>query len=101
MDDYLPLRKIALTCLETLLDESPEKLDLASLVQVIPLVLADKDELKTQAHQVLSNCFQPLVVYVLFVMYTLFISFVDPVQAERSLTDLSGRHRGAADRTLN
>jgi len=38
VDDYLPLRKIALTCLETLLDESPEKLDLASLVQVIMIV---------------------------------------------------------------
>jgi len=56
VDDYLPLRKISLTCLETLLDESPERLDLASLVQVMPLVLADKDELKTQAHQVGKRC---------------------------------------------
>ena len=51
----MPLRKISLTCLETLLDESPERLDLASLVQVMPLVLADKDELKTQAHQILCK----------------------------------------------
>lgn len=48
----MPLRKIALTCLETILDNSPERLDSASLVQVMPTVLADKDELKAQAHQV-------------------------------------------------
>lgn len=52
VDDNMPLRKIALTCLETILDNSPERLDSASLVQVMPTVLADKDELKAQAHQV-------------------------------------------------
>ena len=48
----MPLRKISLTCLETILDTTPERMDAAALVQVMPVVLADKDELKTQAHQV-------------------------------------------------
>ncbi len=52
MDDNLPLRKISLTCLETILDTSPDRLDMASLMQVMPTVLADKDEVKAQAHQV-------------------------------------------------
>lgn len=52
MDDNLPLRKIALTCLETLLDTAPDRLDVAALLQVMPTVLADKDEVKAQAHQV-------------------------------------------------
>ena len=61
----MPLRKICLTCLESIFDISPHaavggnggsRLDVGSLLQVMPLVLADKDELKMQAHQV---CFVP------------------------------------------
>ena len=60
----MPLRKICLTCLESILDISPDgsaggasvgsgsRLDVSALLQVMPLVLADKDELKMQAHQV-------------------------------------------------
>ena len=77
MDDNLPLRKVALTCLESILDLAPLALedanptsageertvaghpdlpplllDPASLLSVMPLLLADKDEIKLQAHQV-------------------------------------------------
>eukprot|EP00429_Kryptoperidinium_foliaceum_P106680 CAMPEP_0176257504 /NCGR_PEP_ID=MMETSP0121_2-20121125/38083_1 /TAXON_ID=160619 /ORGANISM="Kryptoperidinium foliaceum, Strain CCMP 1326" /LENGTH=224 /DNA_ID=CAMNT_0017597349 /DNA_START=1 /DNA_END=675 /DNA_ORIENTATION=+ len=55
VDDNMPLRKISLTCLETILDTAPDRLDVASLTQVMPIVLADKDELKSQAHQILAK----------------------------------------------
>lgn len=34
VDDNMPLRKISLTCIETLLDNSPDRLDMGSLMQV-------------------------------------------------------------------
>ncbi len=58
MDDNLPLRKVSLTCLESILDlgggggGEPLLLDPAALLSVMPLLLADKDEIKLQAHQV-------------------------------------------------
>ena len=38
VDDNMPLRKISLTCIETLLDNSPDRLDMGSLMQVLYVV---------------------------------------------------------------
>ena len=55
MDDNLPLRKISLTCLETIIDTMPDKLDASALMHVMPELLADKDEIKLQSHQVIPH----------------------------------------------
>ena len=55
MDDNLPLRKVSLTCIETILDVMPDKVDVLALVQIMPLLLTDKDEIKLQSHQVMYS----------------------------------------------
>ena len=52
MDDNLPLRKVSLTCVETILDVMPDRVDVLALMQIMPLLLTDKDEIKLQTHQV-------------------------------------------------
>jgi cullin-associated NEDD8-dissociated protein 1 len=56
VDDGLPLRKAALTCIDTLLCACPERLNMGFFMDIfvpklVPL-LTDKDEIKLQAHQV-------------------------------------------------
>eukprot|EP01038_Epipyxis_sp_PR26KG_P006809 gene6809-9325_t len=51
VDDNLPLRKVALTCLETIVDTTPDRLDVVSVMQVMPDILSDKDEIKIQTYQ--------------------------------------------------
>lgn len=55
VDDNLPLRKVSLTCVETVLDAMPDKVDVPALMLIMPLLLADKDEIKLQSHQILSK----------------------------------------------
>lgn len=55
VDDNLPLRKAALTCIETIVDTMPECLDAPSLMSVMPLLLTDKDEIKLKTHQILGK----------------------------------------------
>ena len=59
MDDGLPLRKAALTCLETILDSNSlhigECIDMKVFMPRIVVVLGDKDEVKLQAHQILCK----------------------------------------------
>jgi len=55
VDDNLPLRKVALTCVETILDAMPDRIDVLSLMQIMPLLLTDKDEIKLQTHQILCK----------------------------------------------
>lgn len=51
----MPLRKISLTCIETIFDNSVELLDVSSFMEVMPLLVADKEDIKMQAHQVLIH----------------------------------------------
>lgn len=53
VDDNLSLRKIALTCIESILDGIGATIDAAALMAVMPVILVDKDEIRLQAHQVL------------------------------------------------
>ncbi len=46
------MRKVSLTCVETVLDAAPERVDVPAVMSVMPLLLADKDEIKLQAHHV-------------------------------------------------
>lgn len=63
VDDGLPLRKVALTCIETLLDSCPEKMDLSLFLHtIVEHSLAD-DQLKLQAHQVCVFFFSSLPLY--------------------------------------
>lgn len=52
VDDNLSLRKIALSCVETVLDVCPHKIDVPAVMAVLPALLVDKDEIKLQSHQV-------------------------------------------------
>ena len=55
VDDGLPLRKAALTCLETVLDTLPECLDVGAFMARLVSVLSDKDEVKLQGHHILCK----------------------------------------------
>ena len=55
VDDGLPLRKVALACVETMLDTIPDKVDIGAFIPRLVVLLADKDELQLQSHQILSN----------------------------------------------
>lgn len=58
VDDSLPLRKSALTCVDTVLESASTRLDVSHLMRVMPSLLADKDEIKLQVHQVRGmECF--------------------------------------------
>lgn len=57
VDDNLPQRKVALTCIDTILEVLPQRMDVPGLMQVMPLLLTDKDEIKLQAHQVMLVTF--------------------------------------------
>ena len=52
VDDNLPLRKAALTCIETILEVMPDQLDAVVFMQIMPLLLSDKNEVKVQSYQV-------------------------------------------------
>jgi hypothetical protein len=52
VDDNLPLRKVALTSIETILGTLPERFDVNALLNIMPLLLSEKDEIKIQSHQV-------------------------------------------------
>lgn len=52
MDDNLPLRKVSLTCVESILEAMPERLDLTSIMTVLPLLLNDTDDIQLLSHQV-------------------------------------------------
>lgn len=52
VDDGLPLRKVALTCIETMLDFCKEKMDLSRFLHAIVASSMADDSLKMQAHQV-------------------------------------------------
>ncbi len=54
-DDGLPLRKLSLTCIDTILDTYPDLLDIMGFVQCLSALLEDKDEIKTQTHQVIQK----------------------------------------------
>jgi len=54
VDDGLPLRKAALTCIETILEKLPEHLDIPLFMLNLSIVLGDKDvDMKFQGHQIL------------------------------------------------
>lgn len=55
VDDNLPLRKVSLTCVETVLDAMPDRVDVPALMLIMPLLLTDKDEIKLQSHQILCK----------------------------------------------
>jgi cullin-associated NEDD8-dissociated protein 1 len=55
VDDGLPLRKVALTCVETVLDTLPEYLDVGAFMPRLVTVLGDKDEVKLQAYPILCR----------------------------------------------
>lgn len=71
IDEYLPLRKAALTCIETIFDTSIESLDTASLVSRLPKLLGDKDEIKLQIHQIIMKVVAHLPSTVLSVIESL------------------------------
>lgn len=52
VDDNLPLRKVALTCVESILDSPLLQIDAVAVMAVMPTALADKEDIKLQAHQV-------------------------------------------------
>jgi len=52
VDDNLPLRKVALTCVESVLDSPLLQIDVEAVMAVMPTALADKEDIKLQAHQV-------------------------------------------------
>lgn len=55
VDDNLPLRKAALTCVETILEILPQRMDASGLMLTMPLLLMDKDEIKLQTHLIISG----------------------------------------------
>jgi cullin-associated NEDD8-dissociated protein 1 len=55
VDEGLPLRKAALTAIETILDTIPERLDVSTFLSLAIELLIDKDEVKLQTHQVTST----------------------------------------------
>lgn len=68
VDENLPLRKASLTCVETIVETLPSVLDVSAIMAVIPILLMDKDEIKLQAHQILTkiSSYSPgtLVIYI-------------------------------------
>lgn len=55
VDDGLPLRKVALNCVETVLDMLADHLDIASLTPKLLTCLNDKDDVRLQTHQIISK----------------------------------------------
>lgn len=51
----MPLRKAALTCLETVLDTLPECLDVGAFMPRLVTLLSDKDEVKLQGYHILCK----------------------------------------------
>jgi len=65
VDDNLPLRVIALTCIDTILDNCNNLLDYSLVISIMPLLLTEKDEIQTKkAQQVLMklSIFSPTIV---------------------------------------
>ena len=65
VDDGLPLRKLAITCIETMFDNIPDQFDVGAVMGNLPSLLSDTDEIKAQAHQIiikLSTFAPPAVV---------------------------------------
>jgi TATA-binding protein interacting (TIP20) len=64
VDEGLPLRKAALTCIETILETLPADLDIAGFMPRLVKILEEKEDIKLQAHQILSKLcsYSPLVV---------------------------------------
>ena len=62
------MRKASLTCVETIVETLPSVLDVSAIMAVIPILLMDKDEIKLQAHQILTkiSSYSPgtLVIYI-------------------------------------
>ncbi len=52
VDDNLPLRKVALTCIDTILDTCVRRINVPTLMQLLPTILVDKDDIRMQTHQV-------------------------------------------------
>lgn len=55
MDDNLLLRKISLTCLETILSTMPDRFDANGLMAIAALLLTDNDEVKSLFLQVMMS----------------------------------------------
>jgi len=53
VDDGLPLRKVALSCVNTLLDTLPTRVNVADFMPHLAAGLADKDEVALLSHQML------------------------------------------------
>jgi len=53
VDDGLPLRKASLTCIETMLDVIPDRLEIGAFMPRLPALLVDKEEIQLQCHQMI------------------------------------------------
>jgi len=53
VDDGLPLRKAALSCVHTILENCPQQMDAAGFMRFLALGLADKDDVQMLSHQIL------------------------------------------------
>lgn len=55
VDDGLPLRKASLTCIETMLDVIPDRLEIGAFMPRLATLLADKDDIQLQCHQIIMK----------------------------------------------
>jgi len=53
VDDGLPLRKASLTCIETMLDVIPDRLEIGAFMPKLSTLLTDKDDIQLQCHQII------------------------------------------------
>jgi cullin-associated NEDD8-dissociated protein 1 len=86
-DDGLPLRKLSLTCIDTILDTYPDLLDIMGFVQCLSALLEDKDEIKTQTHQVIQKIIPRFSNAVISVLETLIVPLKKSVESLSKLKE--------------